>query len=349
MQALRGALADVVEASREAIVLGEFAREALDGLRRAFDCNLGCITHSPYDGAIDIISCTDARVLSEYRRDWFQIDPINAALGSYDASWIVPATRLPEWTAMQNHPLYAEWAPSKNVRFLLHLRLSEAPYLKRGATNVFLCRPKEHADFSHREFLALSQVMPDLETAVQRCARIAAMNSASPFLETLLDDAEGRARLALGADGRVVWASKAARRLLAAHLGRSRSLPAALTEKARKLASGAATSADLRFIAGGVWLTATVQTAFAKTGEPFVIIGLCSPSGALPDEVRERYGLTAKEADVLSDLAEGLSNVEIAQRRFISITTARTHVAHILSKLGVRSRLQAGVLARAAM
>ena len=148
MQALRGALADVVEASREAIVLGEFAREALDGLRRAFDCNLGCITHSPYDGAIDIISCTDARVLSEYRRDWFQIDPINAALGSYDASWIVPATRLPEWTAMQNHPLYAEWAPSKNVRFLLHLRLSEAPYLKRGATNVFLCRPKEHADFS---------------------------------------------------------------------------------------------------------------------------------------------------------------------------------------------------------
>jgi hypothetical protein len=38
MLALRGALADVVEASREAVVLGEFAREALDGLRRAFDC-----------------------------------------------------------------------------------------------------------------------------------------------------------------------------------------------------------------------------------------------------------------------------------------------------------------------
>jgi DNA-binding NarL/FixJ family response regulator len=349
MLALRGALADVVEASREAVVLGEFAREALDGLRRAFDCNLGCITHSPYDGAIDIISCTDARVLGEYRRDWFESDPINAALCRYDTSWIVPATRLPEWNSMQSHPLYAEWAPSKNVRFLLHLRLSEAPYLKAGATNIFLCRPKENADFSHREFIAVSQVMPDLETAVHRCSRITAMNSASPFLESLLDDAEGRARLALRADGRLVWASKAAQRLLAGHLGRSRSLPAALTEKARKVASGATTSADLRFVAGGVCVTATVQTAFATTGEPFVVIGFCLPFGALPHEVRERYGLTAAEADVLSDLAEGLSNAEIAQRRFVSITTVRTHVAHILSKLGVRSRLQAGVLARTAM
>jgi DNA-binding CsgD family transcriptional regulator len=256
---------------------------------------------------------------------------------------------LPEWNAMQSHPLYAEWAPSKNVRFLLHLRLSEAPYLKAGATNIFLCRPKENDDFSHREFIAVSQVMPDLETAVQRCSRITAMNSASPFLESLLDDAEGRARLALRADGRLVWASKAAQRLLAGHLGRSRSLPAALTEKARKVASGATTSADLRFVAGGVCVTATLQTAFATTGEPFVVIGFCLPFGALPHEVRERYGLTAAEADVLSDLAEGLSNAEIAQRRFVSITTVRTHVAHILSKLGVRSRLQAGVLARAAM
>jgi len=350
MLALKGALADVIEASREAVTLGELAEGALDGLRRAFDCSLGCVTHSPQDGVIEILSGTNASVLQEYHRDWFAADPINRAIRSHDASWIIPATRLPEWQTMQKHPLYAECAPSKDVRFLLHLLLNQARYLQAGATNVFLCRSKQGQDFGHREILALSQVLPDLETAVQRCRRVAAMNSLSPFLESLLADADGRARLALRADGRLIWVSPAARRMLAGHLGRGRSLPAALVEKVRQLAGGSANAAELQFVAAGAArVRATLQTAQASTGELFVVIGLRSPSGALPDEFRERFRLTVAEADVLSGLAEGLSNAQIAARRFVSIATVRTHVAHVLSKLGVRSRLQAGVLARGEM
>jgi DNA-binding NarL/FixJ family response regulator len=343
-------LADVVEASREAVTLGELAQGALDGLRRAFDCSLGSFTYCPRDGAIEILGGTDATVLKEYHRDWFAADPINAALRRHNESWIIPATRLPEWRSMRKHPLYAEWAPSKDVRFLLHLRLSPARYLLAGATNLFLCRSKQGADFGHREILALSQVLPDLEMAAQRCARVAAMNSLSPFLESLLADADSRARLALRADGQLIWVSRAAQRLLAEHLGRGRNLPAALVQKARQLAGGNANEAELQFVAASATrVVATLQTARASTGELFVVVGLRSSSGALPDAFRERFRLTAAEADVLSDLAEGLGNAQIAERRFVSISTVRTHVAHVLSKLGVRSRLQAGVLARGAM
>jgi DNA-binding NarL/FixJ family response regulator len=347
MLPMTGALADVAEASREAVSLGELAERTLDGLQRAFDCTMGCVTHSPRDGAIDILRGTDSRALEEYRQNWFATDPINRAIRRFDASWIIPASGLPEWPVMRRHPLYAEWAPSKNVRYLLHLRLSRARYLQSGATNVFLCRSKHGPDFGQREILALSQLLPELEAAVRRCERIAAMSSLSPFLETLLTEVDGRARLALRGDGRLIWASKAARQVLAGHLGRGRALPAALIEKVRELASGAADTANIQFAtADAKPVKATLRTARASSGQPFVVIDLLLAPEARQNELRLRFRLTAAEADILSDLSDGLSNAQIAERRGVSVDTVRTHVSHVLSKLGVRSRLQAGVLAR---
>jgi len=78
-------------------------------------------------------------------------------------------------------------------------------------------------------------------------------------------------------------------------------------------------------------ITKRVIQKFARTSRP-----------APPEELEE---LSERERDVFRLMTHGLSNAEIGKQLYISETTVKTHVTHILQKLNLRDRVQAVVLA----
>ncbi len=64
-------------------------------------------------------------------------------------------------------------------------------------------------------------------------------------------------------------------------------------------------------------------------------------SAAPPGPVELPDGLTAREAEVLALIADGLSNTEIAQQLFVSPATVKTHINNLFAKTAVRDRAQA--------
>ncbi len=87
--------------------------------------------------------------------------------------------------------------------------------------------------------------------------------------------------------------------------------------------------------AGDALLSPTVTK---RVIEQFMRLPRPTPPSELDD-------LSGRERDVLRLVARGLSNAEIGQELFISETTVKTHVTHVLHKLGLRDRVQAVVLA----
>jgi DNA-binding NarL/FixJ family response regulator len=96
--------------------------------------------------------------------------------------------------------------------------------------------------------------------------------------------------------------------------------------------------AGVRAVAAGDMLVAPAITR--RLVEAFVRVAPPGPNA--PSPLAE---LTEREVEILRFVARGLSNAEIAASLFLSEATVKTHVSHILAKLGLRDRVQAVVRA----
>ncbi|HET9222412.1 MAG TPA: LuxR C-terminal-related transcriptional regulator, partial [Roseiflexaceae bacterium] len=185
---------------------------------------------------------------------------------------------------------------------------------------------------ARRAYLEAAQLARDtnlipiaLDAALGIAVLLARAGRAEPALELL---AEVRAHEATDYQTReraeALWAALAPR--IAPQTAPKRSLDALLAEKERLLASLESFIADPtpaeRADDGPAQAGSGVY--IARTGET----------------------LTPREVDVLRLLANGASNPQIAERLVISLHTVKTHVAHILAKLGVSSRAEAMLRAR---
>lgn len=107
-----------------------------------------------------------------------------------------------------------------------------------------------------------------------------------------------------------------------------------------KSVSGQDLVASVRAVAAGDGVLAPEVTR--KVIDAFA----AAPSAPAHREPDGLADLTERELEVLECLGDGLSNAQIAGRLFIGETTVKTHVSRVLTKLGVRSRVQAAILAR---
>ena len=98
--------------------------------------------------------------------------------------------------------------------------------------------------------------------------------------------------------------------------------------------------AAVRTVAGGEGIVAPAVTR--RWIAEFAAKPVREPT-ADPAVLRE---LTRREREVLSCLGEGLSNAAVAERLDMAEATVKTHVSRLLGKLGLRSRVQAAVLAQ---
>ncbi|MDP8972754.1 MAG: response regulator transcription factor, partial [Actinomycetota bacterium] len=120
-------------------------------------------------------------------------------------------------------------------------------------------------------------------------------------------------------------------------------------EIARAVESGAAgvlhKSADMDEVIAAVRRVRAGETLL-PTEDVVELLRFAGSQREQEQEARQAIGqLTPREKEVLQALAEGLDSKDIARRLSISPTTERNHVASILAKLGVHSRLQAFVFA----
>ena len=100
-----------------------------------------------------------------------------------------------------------------------------------------------------------------------------------------------------------------------------------------------------RELVGAIRDAADGSTLLAPAVTRRLIEHFCGPSSRVVDPTRALPELTPREREVLTLIGKGLRNSEIGAQLYLGENTVKTHVGRILSKLGLRDRVQAVIVA----
>lgn len=340
----------VVGAAAEALTLEEIGRDALPAFEQLVGTGKALLYCSKENQPLIPIAGA-SECLPEYGAEFAPDDPLQHSL-SRESPPIFAATRCREWENFRKREGLVEFYDRWDITWLMHLRLSEASHMQPGYVAVVCGRATKQEDFSTADLDAAAAVLPALSAAVRRAGRMAIRLNSAAAVEALFEREKSRAVLALDLDGRPLWMSSRAESLLQGYLGTRRRLPDPLLDMVRRFARLARGTDSEREPLPPFQITLTGEAgeslegeaylARTASGDPFVTVdfgGAQAPPNLC--ELARTRGLTRTETEILSDLIAGQADAEIAGKRFVSIATVRTHVSRVLSKLGVRSRLQA--------
>ena len=261
---------------------------------------------------------------------------------------VVPTTALYGYGRLSRTRVYNElwrpWGFDHHVALRFD-RPEDGPEF--AALGIMVNRDAKRGEYTPAELRWLRSFAPALGNAMRRAARHDDLQEKLQTLEALLQaKSGGHTQLVIGAHDRIVHVEQQPGAQVVVDLLRDPRHP--IRRAARELIS--ARDQELLVLehqlvlgeGNGTWQATLQFTEMPAEGQRWVIVTL-RPVGRA-----NLSGLTPAEQGVMEALEEGLNNVEIGRRLFISPETVRTHLTRIYKKLGVRSRLEAVLKARGA-
>lgn len=207
---------------------------------------------------------------------------------------------------------YADSCRPWGVEYELKVRLASPPWHAK----TFMFNRRIGRDFTKRDRLVLELLTPHLMRLWQAARTRRLLAAALAALET-----ESRGVVLLGSGGEMEFASAPARRLLRESFPPAKGglLPAPVVD----------------------WLNSrTPEPLVRQTGTGRVVVNRVDGALFLEEE-QSGIQLTAREQEVLSWVARGKSNAEIAELLWLAPSTVRKHLENVYGKLGVGTRTAA--------
>jgi len=217
---------------------------------------------------------------------------------------------------LRNSQVYAVWFRPFGVERELNVAIPSPPW----HTKTFLFdRHAGARDFTERDRLVLDVLQEHLGRLWRAGETRRRLQAAMDCLDSAAEhDVQGFVLLA--SDGRIDFASPPARRLVRDYAGETRGgmLPVVLAQ----------------------WLESGAASLTLRAGERRLAVRR-SGSALLLEEKRDSLDLTPRETQILSWVARGKTNREVAETLWIAPSTVRKHLDNVYAKLGVSTRTAA--------